>query len=110
MPTYSVHNDAGDLVGYTRDAARVAGLVTKAVNQNLRDPHGPLDGRFGRVNISAVDGPRWLGQVTLTGYRLHPLVRSTVTRGIADALAAPRVTPSPDGGTDTVLLADIAAE
>ena len=110
MPMFYVHNDAGDLTGRTPDASRVAGLVTKAVNQNLRDPHGPLDGRFGRVAISALDGSRYHGQAILEGYRLHPLVRSTVARGIADALVAPRAATNPDGGTDTVLLDDIVAE
>ena len=110
MPMFYVHNDRGDLTGRTPHASRVAGLVTKAVNQNLRDPHGPLDGRFGRVAISALDGPRYHGQALLEGYRLHPLVRSTVARGIADALAAPRAATNPDGGTATVLLDDIVAK
>jgi hypothetical protein len=109
MPTFSVHNDAGDLVGYTPYASRVPGLVTKAVNQNLRDPHGPLDGRFGRVAISAVDGPRYLGQAILEGYRLHPTVRRTVARGIANSLTRwPEQTTGPvQGEAEVVALEDL---
>ena len=113
MPTFFVHNDRGDLTGRTPYASRVPRLVAMAVRQNLTDPAGPLDGRFGRVNISALDGPRFLGQATLEGVRLHPHVRRTMARGIADALAAPRFPAgyaTPDGGTDTVLLDDIVAE
>ena len=61
--------------------------------QNLRQPDGPLDGRFGRINISlqviSASPPRslrFIGQQTLQGIHLHPLVRAKLARRCADAL------------------------
>jgi len=109
MPTFFVHNDRGDLTGRTPYASRVPRLVAKAVEQNLQDPNGPLDGRFGRVAISAITGKRYHGQAILEGVRLHPHVRRAVARGIADALTRwPEPTTGPiQGEAEVVALEDL---
>ena len=85
---FSVHNDAGDLVGWAAKASKVPALVQRAIVQNLRQPFGPSDARFGRVNVAAFADGRFTGQQTLTGLHLHPLVRAAMARRIADALEA----------------------
>ena len=85
---FAVHDDTGDIIGTARTAGRVPALVNKALMQNLRLPNGPLDGRFGRINISLLADGRYVGQQTLQGIHLHPMVRAKVARRCADALEA----------------------
>jgi hypothetical protein len=103
---FRIHNDAGDLVAWTPKASKVPALVQRAIVQNLRQHDGPSDGRFGRVNIAAFADGRYLGQQTLQGIHLHPLVRATMARGTADALEQSATYPGGWADIDTASDAD----
>ena len=103
---FRIHNDAGDLVGWAAKASKVPALVQRAIAYNLRQQDGPSDGRFGRVNIAGFADGRFVGQQTLQGLHLHPLVRATMARGIADALEQSARYPGGWSDIDTASDAD----
>lgn len=107
---FSIHDDAGDLIGWATKASKVPALVQRAIAYNLRQQGGPSDGRFGRVNIAGFADGRFVGQQTLQGLHLHPLVRATMARGIADALEQAATHPAGWDVADTSSDSDTPAE